>query len=155
VSNRSDRFECRWQPSRSLLTAYVSALVLAIISIVLLSIPLWAQSIGILLCLLHCARYLRRSIVLDHPQAFTGLRRDASGWQLWSGQGGWQPVQLRPDSMALTRIVVLRYRLTNGSWLSRLWVRSLCIPCDAMAPDAHRRLRLRLKFSRRRWAAPE
>ena len=26
---------------------------------------------------------------------------------------------------------------------------------DALAPDQHRRLRVRLKFSRRRWLAPE
>ena len=29
------------------------------------------------------------------------------------------------------------------------------IPATALAPDQHRRLRVRLKFSRRRWLAPE
>ena len=33
-------------------------------------------------------------------------------------------------------------------------VRGLCIPRDALTREAHRRLRVRLKFSRRRWAAP-
>ncbi|SET38772.1 toxin CptA [Pseudomonas graminis] len=94
-------------------------------------------------------------ILLDQPQSPAGLRRDSNGWALWNEEGGWQPVQLRPDSLALPHMVVLRFRAVTGHWLSRWWVRSLCIPADAMAPDSHRRLRLRLKFSRQRWAAPE
>jgi toxin CptA len=46
-------------------------------------------------------------------------------------------------------IVVLRFRLQGERR-----VRSLCVPRDALAPDVHRRLRVRLRFSRRRWAAP-
>jgi toxin CptA len=45
--------------------------------------------------------------------------------------------------------VVLRFRLP-GERLGR----GLCIPRDALPRELHRRLRLRLKFSRRRWAAP-
>jgi toxin CptA len=155
VSSRNDRFECRWQRSRALLTAYLGAQLLALISILLLQIPAWARTVGVLLCLLHGAGHFRRSILLNDEHAFTRLRRDGSGWQLWNAHGGWQPVQLRPDSMALPAIVLLRFRMTSGDWLARRWVRSVCIPADAMAPDLHRRLRLRLKFSRRRWAAPE
>lgn len=155
MSSRSDRFECRWQPSRALLTAYLVTQILALASTVLLSIPLWAKAISILLCVLHASRSLRPLILLDQARSFTGLRRDGSGWALWSKAGGWQPVQLRPDSLALPHMVVLRFRVMTGHWLSRFRVRSLCIPADAMAPDSHRRLRLRLKFSRRRWAAPE
>jgi toxin CptA len=128
---------------------------LALISISLLYIPFWAKAVGVLLCVLHAVRHLHRSILLNTPDAFTALRRDSGGWQLWSQRSGWQPVQLRRDSMALPPLVLLRFRLAKGPWLARRWVRSLCIPADAMAPDAHRRLRLRLKFSRRRWAAPE
>ena len=155
MSSRSDRFECRWQASRALLTAYLVTQIVALTSIVLLSVPLWAKAVGILLCALHASRRLRPSILLDQPQSSTGLRHDSSGWALWSEEGGWQPVQLRPDSLALPHMVVLRFRVPTGHWLSRVWVRSLCIPADAMTPDSHRRLRLRLKFSRRRWAAPE
>jgi len=162
VSSRNDRFECRWQRSRALLTAYLGAQALALISIFLLEIPLWAQSVGALLCVLHGVRTLPRSIHLSDPRAFSGLRRDPGGlrrdpggWSLWNPRDGWQPVQLCRDSMARPHLVVLRFRLMSGHWLNRLWIRSLCIPGDAMAPDLHRRLRLRLKFSRRRWAAPE
>ncbi|UZJ61556.1 hypothetical protein OKW98_07520 [Pseudomonas sp. KU26590] len=155
MSSRSDRFECRWQPSRVLLTAYLAMQVLALASTVLLSVPLGAKAIGVLLCAWHASRTLRPFILLDRPQSPTGLRRDSSGWALWSEAGGWQPVQLRPDSLALPHMVVLRFKVVTGHWLSRVRVRSLCIPADAMAPDCHRRLRLRLKFSRHRWAAPE
>ena len=51
--------------------------------------------------------------------------------------------------VALPLIVVLRYRAQGERR-----VRSICVPRDAQAADVHRRLRVRLKFSRRRWAAP-
>jgi toxin CptA len=59
-------------------------------------------------------------------------------------------VQLRPDSLALPWAVVLHVRLPGERW-----VRGLCIPRDSLAREVHRRLRVRLKFSRRRWQAPE
>jgi len=119
-------------------------------SLFLLSIPLWASLLGAFACLLHGIWVLPRQILLSHPKAFRGLRRDADGWQLWNQADGWQAVQLRPDSLALPLIVVLRFRL-RGEWQ----VRSICVPRDSQAADLHRRLRVRLKFSRRRWAAPE
>ena len=86
----------------------------------------------------------------DPPQAFTALRHDAAGWQLWNAAQGWQAVQLRPDSLALPWAVVVHFRLPGERW-----VRGLCIPRDSLAREVHRRLRVRLKFSRRRWQAPE
>ena len=142
-------FECRWQASRQLLAAYLLAQLFALGSLFLLDIAPWVRLAGALLCLAHGAWVLPRQILLNHRAAFSGLRRDADGWQLWSRAGGWQGVQLRPDSLALPAIVVLRFRL-RGEW----WLRSICVPRDALAPDVHRRLRVRLKFSRRRWAAP-
>ena len=119
-------------------------------SLFLLSIPLWASLLGACACALHGFWVLPRQILLNHPKAFCGLRRDGDGWQVWNQADGWQAVQLRPDSLALPLIVVLRFRL-RGEWR----VRSICVPRDSQAADLHRRLRVRLKFSRRRWAAPE
>ena len=143
-------FECRWQASGQLLAAYLVAQLFALGSLFLLDIPLWTSLAGALACVAHAAWVLPRNIRLTHPRAFSGLRRDARGWQLWNAAGGWQAVQLRPDSLALPLIVVLRFRLRG-----QRRVRSICVPRDALAPDVHRRLRVRLKFSRRRWAAPE
>ncbi|SEO20558.1 protein YgfX [Pseudomonas sp. NFACC39-1] len=150
MSSPSNRFECRWRASGQLLAAYLLAQAFALGSLLLLSVPFWLISLGVLLCLAHGAWTLPRHLLLTHRQAFCRLRRDADGWQLWNRAGGWQAVQLRPDSLALPMIIVLRFRL-RGEWR----VRSLCVPRDALAPDLHRRLRVRLKFSRRRWAAPE
>jgi toxin CptA len=150
VSSPSNSFECRWHASRQLLAVYLLAQLFALTSLFLLSIPVWASLLGVALCVAHGARVLPHQVLLTHPQAFCGLRHDGNGWQLWSRAAGWQPVQLRPDSLALPLIVVLRFRLRGERH-----VRSICVPRDAQAADLHRRLRVRLKFSRRRWAAPE
>jgi toxin CptA len=150
VSSPSNTFECRWHASRQLLAAYLLAQLFALGSLFLLSIPVWASVLGAFCCLAHGVWVLPRQILLTHPQAIRGLRRDAEGWQLWSRARGWQPVQLRPDSLALPLIVVLRFRLRGERR-----VQSICVPRDSQAADVHRRLRVRLTFSRRRWAAPE
>lgn len=150
MSSPSNRFECRWHASGQLLAAYLLAQVFALGSLFLCSIPPWLAAAGVMLCLGHGAWVIPRHLLLTHRQAFRGLRRDANGWHLWSMDKGWQAVQLRPDSLALPMIVVLRFRLRGERW-----VRSVCVPRDALAPDVHRRLRVRLRFSRRRWVAPE
>ena len=99
---------------------------------------------------MHGVWAVPRHIRLTHAKAFSGVRRNAEGWQLWSRAKGWQAVQLQRDSLALPRMVLLRFRVAGERW-----VRAVCIPRDALAPDQHRRLRVRLKFSRRRWLAPE
>lgn len=105
-----------------------------------------------LLVLLYLAAQLyrqwRRIRVLHTPHLQGGLKHTAQGWQLWSAQHGWRAVQLRADSMALPALVLLRYRYAH-QW----FYRSALIPFDSMAQDSHRRLRVRLKFSRQRWQA--
>jgi toxin CptA len=150
VSNPSDFFECHWRASRLLLALYLTALALALLTLFVVELPLWTALLGIGGCLLHAAWVLPRQVLLSHPAAVTGLRRDESGWQLFNKRDGWLPVQLRPDSLALPMAVVLRFRLPGERR-----VRGLCIAHDALTREAHRRLRVRLKFSRRRWAAPE
>ncbi|MDQ3201582.1 MAG: hypothetical protein M3Q94_05345 [Pseudomonadota bacterium] len=150
MSSPSNTFECRWHASRQLLAVYLLAQLFALGSLFLLSIPVWASVLGIFICLAHGAWTLPRQIRLTHPKAFMGLRRDADGWQLWNKACGWRPVQLRPDSLALPLMVVLRFRLQGERR-----TRSICVPRDSQAADLHRRLRVRLTFSRRRWAAPE
>lgn len=150
MSSPSDRFECRWQASRGLLAAYLFGQLSALLALTLLDLPVVVRLLGAALCLLHGAWMLPRHIVLTHPRAFTRLRRDAQGWHLWSPAQGWQSVQLCRDSLALPGLVLLRFRRAG-----RRWTESLCIPFDALEPVQHRRLRVRLKFSRRRWAAAE
>ena len=148
--NPSEFFECQWQPSRSLLVLYLLTLALAIAALWLAEIPLWAALSGSLLCLAHAAWVLPGQILLSSDTAIIGLRHDAGGWQVRTRSGEWQPVQLRRDSLALPLAVILRFRIA-GEWR----VRGLCILPDALDATTHRRLRVRLKFSRRRWAAAE
>ena len=131
-----------------MLAAYLLAQLFALGA--LLFLDLSYSSIGMVLCLAHAAWVLPRHILLTHQSSIRGLRRDADGWQLFSAERGWHSVQLRPDSLALPLIVVLRYRV-QGEWR----VHTVCVPKDAQVADVHRRLRVRLKFSRRRWLAPE
>ena len=132
-----------------MLALYLATLSLALLALLLIDISPWLFAAGAGLCLAHAAWVLPRQILLRHAGAFTGLRRDEQGWQLYSESGGWQGVQLRPHSLALPLVVVLYFRLSGERR-----VRSLCIARDALPREAHRRLRTRLKFSRRRWAAP-
>ncbi|WP_392886156.1 protein YgfX [Pseudomonas migulae] len=150
MSSPSNVFECRWHASRQLLAAYLLTQAFALGSLFLLAIPVWASVLGAFCCLTHGIWALPRQILLTHPRAFRGLRRDADGWQLWNQAGGWQAVQLRRDSLALPLVVILRFRVQGERR-----IRSICVPRDSQAADLHRRLRVRLTFSRRRWAAPE
>nr|WP_178117767.1 protein YgfX [Pseudomonas sp. R5(2019)] len=133
-----------------MLAAYLLAQCLALFALLMLAVPVWLSLIGIGVCLAHALWALPRHLLLTSPHAVSGLRRDASTWYLWTRANGWQAVQLLPDSMALPGWVLLRYKRPGERR-----VRSACILADALEPVQHRRLRLRLKFSRRRWAAPE
>ena len=150
MSSPSERFECSWRESRALLLIYLLLQALALLCALLLALPWWGRLLVLGSCVGHALWVLPRHIRLTHPDACRGLRRDAGGWALWSAAHGWQPIQLLPDSLALPALVVLRWRLPGERR-----VRALCVPWDAMDREAHRRLRLRLKFSRRRWAAAE
>nr|WP_283099414.1 hypothetical protein [Pseudomonas sp. MWU15-20650] len=131
-----------------MLVAYLFAQLFALGSLLALDLPY--SSLGMLLCLAHAVWVLPRHILLTHRSSIRGLCRDEDGWQVWSDARGWHRVQLRPDSLALPLIVVLRYRVQGERW-----ARSICVPADSQVADVHRRLRVRLKFSRRRWLAPE
>lgn len=148
MSSPSNRFECHWRASRWLLVAYALAQAAAWLAIALMDAPMLMHLVGAVFCVAHAVHVLPRHVALSSPHAVTGLRRDRSGWSLWSEAGGWQAVQLRPDSMALPQLVILRFRLAD-----QRRVRSVCILRDSLDADTHRRLRLRLKFSRQRWAA--
>lgn len=148
MSSPSEAFECQWQPSRWLLCAYALTQGLALLSLLLVAIPLWARLLGVLFCLTHAVWVLPRHVLLNLPAAYRALRCNREGWQVYSAAQGWQTIELHPDSLALPTIVLLRFRLAG-----QRRVRSLCVPRDSLSRDQHRRLRVRLKFSRHRWAA--
>lgn|SRR5690606_34398139 len=129
---------------------YLMLQLLAWLALSQAEIPVWLGALAWLGCLAHACRVIPGQIMLRRAGAFRGLRRGVFGWEIWSAAAGWQEIQLRPDSLALPALVVLRFRLA-----SERRVRGLCIASDALPAQTHRRLRVRLKFSRRRWAVPE
>jgi toxin CptA len=150
VSSPSNFFECHWHASRQLLALYLLAWLLALVALMLARIPGWLAILGFLALGLVPFRTLPRHVRLTCRHAFTGIRRDALGWAVWSEAQGWQGIQLTPDSLALPLVIVLRFRLEGERRM-----RGVCIPRDALPREAHRRLRVMLKFSRRRWQATE
>nr|WP_276584046.1 protein YgfX [Pseudomonas sp. RIT-PI-AD] len=126
---------------------YLSLQVLAWIALAISDLPPWAIGLGLCFCCCHALLSGPRDLFLTSPAAFTGLRHDGENWQLWSAREGWVSVRLRPDSLALPVAVVLRFQLEG-----QRRVRGLCVASDALEPREHRRLRVRLRFSRRRWA---
>lgn len=146
MSSPSDCFQCRWRGSRLLLTAYLSCQALALLTLWASALPGWLSLALVATCIAHACWAIPLRIVLTHARAVTGLRRDACGWWVFSPALGWQPVRLCRDSVALPGLVVVRY-VRAGRWFAE----SQCVPADALAAEQHRRLRVRLKFSRRRW----
>jgi len=110
-------------------------------------LPGWLALCIFATCIAHARWAIARRILLTHEHAVVGLRRDVRGWHVFCRARGWQPVRLCRDSVALPLLVVLRFERA-GRWMGQ----SQCIPQDALGADEHRRLRVRLKFSRRRWA---
>lgn len=133
-----------------MLALYLLVLSAATVALLALPVPLWLQCLGLLFCLAHAGWVIPVHILLCTEGAWCGLRHDESGWALWNRLEGWQPVQLRPDSLALPVAVVLRFRRPG-----QVFSRGVCIPRGSMPVEQHRRLRVRLKFSRGRWAEPE
>lgn len=131
-----------------MLACYLIGQVLALGAIWLSDVPQWVDLPATLGCVAHAWWAIPRRILLTHAQAVTGLRRDVLGWRVYSRAMGWQPVRLCRDSVALPVLVVLRFKRV-GCWFGE----SQCIPQDALGMDEHRRLRVRLKFSRRRFGS--
>ena len=150
MTSTIEPFECHWRSSRLLLGGYLLVAALACMAVLLAELPGHWQIILLMLLLLHAVWLLPRQLLMRHAAAISGLRHDADGWQLYSERDGWQAAQLYPDSLALPPAIFLQFRLKDQRWR-----RGLCIACDALPAAQHRRLRVRLKFSRRRWAAPE
>ena len=122
---------------------------LAVLAVGLAAIA-WLIKLAVLVLLsLQITQQWQQIVNYQQPNLRRGLRHTADqGWQLWSAEYGWRSVQLRADSIAIPTLVLLRYR-SASQW----FYRTALIPLDSLPQDSHRRLRVRLKFSRQRWRA--
>ncbi|MDY0249210.1 MAG: hypothetical protein RBR45_04035 [Pseudomonas sp.] len=148
MRGQNNGWACHWQPSLWLSGLALLMTVLAGFAVSMSAID-WPWKIGVLTLLaLQSTDQLLRLRRLQQPSQRRGIRQNENGWQIWTAQQGWQSAQLRADSMAIPVLVLLRYRYAH-QW----FYRTLVIGADSLPVDSHRRLRVRLKFSRQRWRA--
>lgn len=144
----SNTFVCHWQPSLWLSVLAVLMTVLAVLAVAISAFDgPWLLGLLILL-VIQLAWQSWQMVRRQQPSQRRGLRRNQQGWQIWTAQQGWQSVQLRADSIATPTLVLLRYRYAH-----QCFYRTLLVGVDSLSADNHRRLRVRLKFSRQRWRA--
>ena len=144
----SNTFVCHWQPSLRLSGLALLMSCIACCAVVVAAVA-WPWKLVLLLLLVAQSGYqLYHLLHLQQPAQRRGLRRNQQGWQIWTAQQGWQSVQLRADSIAIPALVLLRYRYAH-QW----FYRTLLVGVDSLSAENHRRLRVRLKFSRQRWRA--
>lgn len=148
LSQSKSTFNCFWQPSLRLSFTVVLISSLACLAVLLAAVPWFLQLSALLVLVLQISRQLYLLLNYQQTSLRQGLRHSQQGWQLWSAQQGWRSIQLRADSIAIPALVLVRYRYAH-QW----FYRSILIPTDSLSQDTHRRLRVRLKFSRQRWQA--
>src|SRR5690554_5845124 len=98
----------------------------------------------------YCFWVWPRQVSLRHADSVTGLRFDSQGWHILRHDGTKMGARLLADTYVSALLTVVRLR-QPGRWLPI----SVILPADAATEDSLRRLRLRLRFSRQRWAAAE
>lgn len=148
MHDQNNAFTCHWLPSLWLSVLAVLMTVLAGLAVSISAIG-WSWKLSILSVLVaQLGCQLLQIVRRQQPSQRRGLRRNVGGWEVWTAQYGWQRVQLRADSIAIPALVLLRYRYAH-QW----FYRTLVVGVDSLSADNHRRLRVRLKFSRQRWLA--
>lgn len=119
-------------PSRRLVLAAAAAHLLAVAAVLLAELPWPYRAVLLAAVAVSLARSARRT-------APVGLRCQPDG-QLAIGAGDdWEAVELLPDTMVLSWLVVLRYRCAGRP-------RSLVVLAGAVADEDFRRLRVWLRW---------
>lgn len=113
---------------------------LSVLPAVLCAVVLW----------MYCLWVWPRQVSLRHADSVVGLRFDSEGWHVLRRDGTEMGARLLADTYVSALLTVVRLR-QSGRWLPI----SVILPADAADEDSLRRLRLRLRFSRQRWAAAE
>src|SRR5690606_22502225 len=89
-----------------------------------------------------------RQVSLRHADSVAGLRFDQEGWRVLRRDGSEVGARLQADTFGSALLTVVRLREPGP-----LLPVSVILPADAATEATLRRLRLR--FSRQRWAAAE
>lgn len=114
------------------------------------ALPALPASLSGVLLWMYCVWVWPRQVSLRHADSVTGLRFDSEGWHVLRRDGTERGARLLGDTYVSALLTVVRLR-QPGRWMPV----SVILPADAATEDSLRRLRLRLRFSRQRWAAAE
>lgn len=123
---------------------------LALVALFRSAMPVLEAALCMTGVLVYCGWIWPRQVSLRHAQSITGLRFDSHGWHLLRRDGSETGANLQPDTFVSAFLTVVRLREPG-----RLFPVSVILPADSASEDSLRRLRLRLRFSRQRWAAAE
>lgn len=138
------------QPSRWLAVLLLASSLLACLAVYQSALSLLPRILCVLLVCSYALWIWPRQISLQHPHSVTGLRFDSDGWHILRRDGSEVAAQLLADTYVSALLTVVRLR-EQGRWRAVLVV----LASDAASEESLRRLRLRLRFSRQRWAVVE
>lgn len=148
--NPTDSLLLQRQPSRWLGALIILLNVLGCMALYRSALSALPAMSGAILLWLYCLWVWPRQVSLRHADSVTGLRFDSEGWHVLRRDGTERGARLLADTYVSALLTVVRLR-QPGRWLPV----SVILPADAATEDSLRRLRLRLRFSRQRWAAAE
>jgi len=150
VSNPTDSLLLKRQPSRWLGGLIIFMTMLGCMALYRSALPPVPAALCAVLLWAYCFWVWPRQVSLRHADSVTGLRFDSQGWHILRRDGTEMGARLLADTYVSALLTVVRLR-QPGRWLPI----SVILPADAATEDSLRRLRLRLRFSRQRWAAAE
>jgi toxin CptA len=150
VSSPTDFLMLQRRPSRYLGVGVLLLTGLALVALYRSALPVVGAGLCMTAVLIYCWWLWPRQVSLRHAHSVTGLRFDSHGWHLLRRDGSEAGAHLQPDTFVSAFLTVVRLREPG-----RLLPVSVILPADSAPEDALRRLRLRLRFSRQRWAAAE
>lgn len=148
--SQTDYLVMQRQPSLWLAVLLLSCSLLACLAVYQSGLSLLPSLLCILLVCSYGCWVWPRQISLQHPHSITGLRFDSEGWHILRRDGSEAAARLLADTYVGAMLTVVRLR-EQGRWRSV----SIVLASDAAPEESLRRLRLRLRFSRQRWAAAE
>ena len=150
MSNPTDALLLKRQPSRWLGGLIILLTMLGCMALYRSALPPLPAALCAVLLWAYCLWVWPRQVSLRHADSVTGLRFDSQGWHILRRDGTEMGARLLADTYVSALLTVVRLR-QPGRWLPI----SVILPADAATEDSLRRLRLRLRFSRQRWAAAE
>lgn len=148
--NPTDILLLHRQPSRWLGVLIILLTLLGCMALYRSALSTLPSLLGVMGLWVYCVWIWPRQVSLQHADSVTGLRFDSEGWHVLRRDGSERGARLLGDTYVSALLTVVRLRQPDR-WLPV----SVILPADAASEDSLRRLRLRLRFSRQRWAAAE